>query len=371
MSNSSNRNKAYETIHHITSRIAHKVRFLQDEDARNDLVEIIRRAAEFTAVKLLGWCVMINHFHILAFLPQPIEVPEDEVVRRYGVLKGKSAANDLAMKLARLRLDGDRGNEEADKCLDAIRKRMYSIGSFMKIVKQWFSEEYNRRNGHKGTLWEGAYHDRIVPYAQKPIEKVLGYVHLNPIRAAACASFDGYPWSSYSAFKKGDPVAMDGMRFVYDQKDESGNEMSLDVIAEVHEELLDSLLEDEKRRLAEDIARKRAAGQNPPLDPLTTEAMVAQAAVHMEEVSRALIEFHEGRRRAKSVRERHGITEQQILSLVDTSPGIKTEQLIALLGMSKSGMYRHLSNLKERGALVCTGKGSGWTKSDPGKSGLT
>ena len=164
---------------------------------------------------------------------------------------------------------------------------------------------------------------------------------------------------------------MDGMRFVYDQKDESGNEMSLDVIAEVHEELLDSLLEDEKRRLAEDIARKRAAGQNPPLDPLTTEAMVAQAAVHMEEVSRALIEFHEGRRRAKSVRERHGITEQQILSLVDTSPGIKTEQLIALLGMSKSGMYRHLSNLKERGALVCTGKGSGWTKSDLGKSGLT
>ena len=185
MSNSSYRNKDYETVHHITSRIAHKVRFLQDEDVRNDLVEMIRRAAEFAGIRLIGWCVMINHFHILAFLPKPLEVPEEEVLRRYGILKGANAASALQAKLAGLRLSGEEGWKEAEARLNAIRGRMYNVGSFMKIVKQWFSEEYNRRNDHKGTLWEGPYHDRIVPYRLSEIKKCLAYVHLNPIRAAA------------------------------------------------------------------------------------------------------------------------------------------------------------------------------------------
>ena len=367
MSNSSHRIKDYNTVHHITSRIAHKVRFLQDDDVRNDLIEIIRRAADFTGVKLLGWCVMINHFHILAFLPPPIELSEYEIIRRYGVLKGMVAAGNLEVKLANLRLNGENGNEEAEECLASIRKRMYSVASFMKIVKQWFTEEYNRRNSHQGTLWEGVYHDRVIACNHKDIVKCLGYIHLNPIRAAACATFDGYTWSSYSAFKKGDSVAIDGMRFVYGIEGESERELSLDMISSMHEALLEVLLEEHKRRMAEEIARKRAAGQNPPLDPLTTEAMLAQAAAHLEEVNRARVELHEERKRASSIKEKHGTLERQIIALVDEYPGIKTEQLITLLGVSKSGLYRHLSNLRERGVLVREGKGSGWIRSVLGK----
>jgi REP element-mobilizing transposase RayT len=363
MSNSRNRNKDFDTIHHITSRIAHKVRFLQDEDQRNDLVEMIRRTAEFSGVKLLGWCVMINHFHILAFLPQPEEISEDEVVRRYGVLKGTAAANCLLMKLATLRLHGEGGNKGADKCLDAIRKRMYSIASFLKIVKQWFTEEYNRRNSHKGTLWEGVYFDRVVPHEQ--IEKCLGYLHLNPIRAAACATYDAYAWSSYSAFRKGDPVAIDGMRFVYDQKDEKGNLLTLGEIAAIHEELLDSLLEEHKRRIAEDIARKRAAGQNPPLDQLTTEAMVAQATAHMEEVRTASMELAEQRKLERSDKAKHVGTQRQILSFVELYPGITTGQLMNLVDASKSSKYRILADLKSKGVLTLDAKG--WRLSLVGK----
>ena len=136
MSNSSNRIKDFKTVHHLTSRIAHKVRFLQDEDVRNDLIEIIRRAAEFTGVKLIGWCVMINHFHILAFLPEPVEISDEEVIRRYGVLKGKLSASELEMKLAKYRMNSETGCADAERVLDSLRKRMYNIGSFMKIVKQ-------------------------------------------------------------------------------------------------------------------------------------------------------------------------------------------------------------------------------------------
>ena len=363
MSNSSYRNKDFETVHHITSRIAHKVRFLQDEAERTDLVNIIRRAAEFTGIKLIGWCVMVNHFHILAFLPRSVELSDDEVVRRYGVLKGASAAAMLQTKLCALRDTGAEGENKASLCLDAIRKRMYKIGSFMKIVKQWFSEEYNRRTDHKGTLWEGPYYDRIVPYKQSEIRKCLGYVHLNPIRAAACATFDGYPWSSYCDFKRGDETAVAGMRFVYDVKNDDGSELSLSEIAELHEDFLGDLLESEKLRMAQDIARKRAAGQVAPIDPLTTEAMVAQVAEHMSKVYVASMELQEQRQRAKSVCEKHKATEQALVALVEVYPGIRTDQLMELLAVSKSTLYRILSSLKETGVLDQDGRGCGWRKS--------
>ena len=153
------------------------------------------------------------------------------------------------------------------------------------------------------------------------------------------------------------------MRFVYDMMNDDGSELSLTEIAEMHENFLDDLLEYEKRRMAEDIARKRAAGQVVPVDPLTTEAMVAQAAEHMTKVSVASMELQEQRQHAKSIREKRKVTEQELVAIVETYPGIRSDQLLELLGVSKSALYRFLSSLKANGVLVQDGKGAGWRKS--------
>ena len=351
MSNSSNRSKEYETVHHITSRIAHKVRFLQEEAERNDLIEMIRRAADFTGVKLLGWCIMINHFHILVFLPAPVKVDEKEIVRRYGVLKGAKCAAAFEEQLAKLRLGGEDGCKEVERLLDVQRKRMYSVGEFVKIVKQWFSEEYNRRNGHTGTLWEGAYHDRMVACCHKDMAACLRYIHLNPIRAAACATFDGYSWSSYSAFKKGDEVAIDGMRFVYSLKTEDGQEMSLGEIAEMHEELLANLLEKWKLRRAEEIVLNRAAGYEMPDDPLTNEAILNQARVHLEEVRRASMDLRAQREGEKSARLQRRKLMDEIRNLLTLRPGIDTVAMEQALGVPRPSLYRYLRKMRALGIV--------------------
>ena len=140
MSNSNNRNKDAETIHHLTSRIAHRVYFLK-ECERNDFLEVMRRTADFTGIKLLGWCVMSNHFHLLIHLPQRVEVGEEEVLRRYGVLKGRAAAEELAKSFLVWRKDEVTGESRVTAWLESQRRRMYDVGNFMKIVKQWFTEE--------------------------------------------------------------------------------------------------------------------------------------------------------------------------------------------------------------------------------------
>ena len=344
MSHSNNRVKERETVHHLISRIAHRVYFLKD-DERKDFLEIVRRAAQFSGVQLLGWCVMGNHFHLLVFLPTPRFVDEQEVIERYGALKGQQAASSMATMIIEWRRQGESGEHRVSEWLDAQRHRMYDVGIFMKIVKQWFTTEYNGRNGHKGTLWESAYFDRVVPLCVLEMAKCLAYIHLNPIRAAASDRFDGYAWSSYSAFQKGDPIAIAGMRFVYGEEDTN------DAIASRHELLLEELLEKEKLRRAEEIARRRAAGYEVPQDPLTNEALVAQRIAHFAEVQKASIELHEARNYEKRRSERGALREKEALSLLEANPEMNAALLSEQLGVGVRTAYCVLKQLKDRGVI--------------------
>ena len=339
MANSNNRIKEPETVHHLVSRIAHRVYFLKDEE-RDEFIDMMRRTAEFCGIKLIGWCIMTNHFHILAYLPQPQALDEDEILRRYGVLKGLSAASALSRTFDKWRREGVSGEKRVKEELDKISGRMYDIGSFMKILKQWVTMEYNRRYSHKGTLWEAAYYDRVIGLSPSKIAECLGYIHLNPIRAAASDRFDGYFWSSYTAFIRGNQLAEKGMRFVY------GENISRDEIVCSHNELLNSLLEKEKQRRAEEIARKRAAGYEAPIDPLTSEAMVIQAAAHLEKVKAAAVEMHElndikGRREKRRI-----LMETSVRESIEINPNVSPAQIADMLEVSPRTVYRIMAKLR-------------------------
>lgn len=334
---SNNRSQEPDSVHHLLCRIAHRVFFMKD-DERNDFVEMMRRVAGFCGIKLLGWCIMTNHFHILAYLPvRPEVIDEDEVLRRVEILKGRAGASQLAEELARLRAQG--AEDEAARMLDRMRARMYDLGEFMKTLKQWFTQEYNRRYSHVGTLWESAYHDKNVPMKVSDMTRVLAYIHLNPIRAAIVTGFAEYPWSSLTAARKGDEVAIAGLKFANDAEEASAEEL----IAS-HGELMECLLEEIKRKRAEEIARKRAAGYEVPTDALTSEAYVAQAAAHLEKVVAAGIEIkEEARRYQKSAAKREEL-ESRLRELKSSDPDISIGELVATLGISRASVFRLLKS---------------------------
>ena len=344
MANSNNRVKDYNTVHHLVSRIAHRVYFLKD-DERMDFLEMVRRTAEFTGIRLVGWCVMGNHFHLLVYLPVPEDIGDSEVLRRYGVLKGEKAASNMEQTLVEWRKDDAIGESRVKEWIEKQKSRMYDVSSFMKIVKQWFTAEYNKRNAHKGTLWESTYFDRIVKRDMADMAKCLGYIHLNPIRAAECDRYDGYTWSSYTAFCKGDPTAVAGMRFVY------GQDQTDDEIANMHEGVLDSLLEKEKLRRAEEIARRREAGYEVPVDPLTSEALIAQEAARLKMVQKELLEMREEHVRKGRRSQRRTEREKEVLALMETNPEIDVPMLAEQLSLGIAMIYRILGNLKESGMI--------------------
>ena len=332
------------------SRIAHKVFFMTDE-VRNDFIEMIRRAADFCGIKLVSWCIMANHFHVLAHLPEPEDIDEAEILRRFGVLKGRTRLADLANRLASMRLVRDKGEADAQALLLKVKSSMYDIGTFVKIVKQWLTQEYNRRYSHVGTLWEGVYKDVPVKASPGELGKRAGYIHLNPIRAAVASGFSDYPWSSFTALCRGDDLALSGMRHIY------GIETSREEIIEAHQRLMSELLEQIKYEKAMDIARKRMGGFNPPDDPLTSEAMIAQATAHLEMVMKEsmegrmpqLFEEHKYDQWAKGrPRGRKSDTARQIAELLEKNPAMSAAAIAEATGKSLSAVYLHLKNLRCR-----------------------
>ena len=59
------------SIYHCMSRIVDR-RFVLGEEERRHFVKLMRKMEAFSGVRVLTYCVMSNHFHIL------VEVPDKE-----------------------------------------------------------------------------------------------------------------------------------------------------------------------------------------------------------------------------------------------------------------------------------------------------
>lgn len=322
------------------SRIAHRVYFMTDE-VRNEFLGMIIRTAEFCGIKLVAWCIMANHFHILAYLPTPEELDEKEILRRYGALKGKKKLSSLEIRLAAIRSNEDDCEERVREILQKMTSSMYDIGMFMKIVKQWLTQEYNRRYAHVGTLWESVYKDVPVKGSLTDLAKRASYIHLNPIRAAITDGFSEYPWSSFSALCKGDEVALEGMRLIY------GEDATKDEIAESHHNLMAKLLEQIKFEKAIDIVRKRNAGFDPPPDPLTNEALLAQAATHLERVMRESVEEKAIAHAVGRPKGGNADIESQIENLLKINPKMSKLAIANAVGIGRTSVYAYIRRIKQ------------------------
>jgi len=244
----------------------------------------------------------------------------------------------------------DGRSEALADLVKSIRRRMYSIAEFMRMVKQWFTEDYNVRNCHKGTMWEAPYgdHHLYLPECADDygdLRDILAYIHLNPIRASIADRFDGYAWSSYTAYRNGDPAAVEAMRRMYPG-------MTDDEIVQVHEERMSRLLEGWKRKRAEELAHRRLAGYELPADPLTSECMIAQAQMQIEEAKRMVVELQLKREVAKGTKQVRSLVCRQILVLSSVYHDSTPQMLADTLKVPLRSVQRYVESLVRSGELI-------------------
>ena len=200
-----------EGYYHVIDRIAHREFLLRDERIKKRLLDLMRRAAEFSGVDVCTYVLMDNHLHLCVHVPEAGEIDERTVVERVGALYGEPRAAALRAELERLRAEGR--EEEAARVLDRLRARMGDLSEFMKTFKQRVTQWYNRELGHEGTLWCGRFKSVLLE-KDDAIRAVANYIHCNPVRAKLVESAEDYRWSGLGAAARGDARAVRGLSVI-------------------------------------------------------------------------------------------------------------------------------------------------------------
>ena len=220
-----------EGYYHVIDRIAHREFLLRDERIKKRLLDLMRRAAEFSGVDVCTYVLMDNHLHLCVHVPEAGEIDERTVVERVGTLYGEPRAAALRAELGRLRAAGMEA--DAARMLDRLRARMGDLSEFMKTFKQRVTQWYNRELGHEGTLWCGRFKSvlldngdavRAVAWCGRfksvllekddAVRAVANYIHCNPVRAKMVESAEDYRWSGLGAAARGDAHAIRGLSVI-------------------------------------------------------------------------------------------------------------------------------------------------------------
>jgi len=199
--------------YHLVSRVANRAFFFNEEE-RTRFVAQMWRVAYFSCVEILAYCAMSNHFHILAYVPPPRELSEEEVLARVRTLFSGDRLAQFEKEWSLIARFGDEVRRCA--CLARFTRRMWNTSEFMKTLKQLGSQSFNARYKHVGTIWESRFRARMInPDEKAELMQAAGYIDRNPVKAKLAEWPDGYKWCSFAAACAGDVRCQEGYRFIY------------------------------------------------------------------------------------------------------------------------------------------------------------
>ena len=207
-------------VYHVVTRIVDR-RFVLEADQKEQLRVLLRMYERFSGCRILSYCLMSNHLHVLLEVPPGCEkgeslgLSEEELLRRLGGLYSQNYTASVAREIeeAKALISGEysgvgeltkvaqaRNVKVGEDALKAIHVRysfrMHSLSEFFKGMLQRFTCWFNREHGRCGTLWESRFRSVIVEDGLAA-RTMAAYIDLNPVRAGMVEDPADYRWSSY------------------------------------------------------------------------------------------------------------------------------------------------------------------------------
>jgi REP element-mobilizing transposase RayT len=156
----------------------------------------MRMQENFSGCRVLSYCVMSNHIHILLEVPpMPVGgITDGELLKRLSAVWSEGAVEQVAQELASAREEGDA--ELAAQIHARFTYRMHNLSEYMKTVLHRFTCWFNRTHSRSGTLWEERFKSVIVE-SGVAARTMAAYIDLNPVRAGMVEDPADYRWSGY------------------------------------------------------------------------------------------------------------------------------------------------------------------------------
>jgi REP element-mobilizing transposase RayT len=188
-------------LYHVISRVVDR-RFVLGTEEKSKFRTLMRMQENFTGCRVLSYCLMDNHFHLLLEVPPMAEggILDDDLLKRLSAIYGEDFVAGVAQELADARKAVYTSEEGMDEAVAAIHKRftyrMHDLGEFMKGLLQRFTQWFNRTHSRTGRLWEDRFKSVIVEDGIAA-RTMATYIDLNPVRAGMVKDPADYRWNSY------------------------------------------------------------------------------------------------------------------------------------------------------------------------------
>ena len=144
-------------LFHVISRVVDR-RFVLHEDEKEFFRKLLFRQAAFAGVRVVAWCFMSNHFHLLVEVPNKDKALEgwtdEDFLERLEMLRSEKHTRLLLSQLKMWQRNGN--TDGVTKVAQGVRDRLFDLSAFVKELKNKFSFWFNKRHGRKGTLCGGA-----------------------------------------------------------------------------------------------------------------------------------------------------------------------------------------------------------------------
>ncbi|NJM37338.1 MAG: chemotaxis protein CheW [Akkermansiaceae bacterium] len=190
-------------IYHCISRVVDR-KFVLGDSEREHFRMFMRMQENFSGCRILSYCIMSNHFHILLEVPPMPEggISDDELLKRISATNSKAFAAVVAKELATAH--AEKRDDWAAEIHARFSYRMHNLSEFMKTLLQRFTRWFNRAHQRSGTLWEERFKSVIVE-SGIAARTMAAYIDLNPVRAGMFTDPAEYRWSSYGEAIGGGP----------------------------------------------------------------------------------------------------------------------------------------------------------------------
>ncbi len=186
----------------------------------------MRRLEEFHGVKVITYCLMSNHFHLLLEVPSPSSTDDPsprltakELLRKLPLLYGQREVEEVRQELERAALSGSKTWER--EILSRYEVRMGDLSVFVKELKQRLTQWYNRSHKRRGALWEERFKSVLVEGCEDALLTMASYIDLNPVRAGLIKDSKDYRWCGYGEAVAGSRLARESLGRIFEAGEET------------------------------------------------------------------------------------------------------------------------------------------------------
>jgi len=168
--------------YHLYGKVsAHDGEFpMETRGVRDRFIEILKFYSAAYKVEIMGFCVMGNHYHIVARFAEEIAMSREELQERVKLFYPNSWQQSELWD---------------DFKWKAFNKRLFSVSDFMRNINQAFAKWFNRKFKRHGRLWADRFRSTLL-MDSNAIRECLLYVELNPVRAGMVERPEAYVYGS-------------------------------------------------------------------------------------------------------------------------------------------------------------------------------